>query len=60
MIILNKKNRTTTSIKFGNGIPYISFNALEQTGMVVNAFSRCGGVSVGCLESMNLGFNREI
>ncbi|MEI3323215.1 MAG: peptidoglycan editing factor PgeF [Eubacterium sp.] len=59
MIILNKKNRTTTSIKFGNGIPYISFNALEQTGMVVNAFStRQGGVSVGCLESMNLGFNR--
>lgn len=51
MIILNKKNRTTTSIKFGNGIPYISFNALEQTGMVVNAFStRQGGVSVGCLE----------
>ena len=30
MIILNKKNRTTTSIKFGNGIPYISFNALEH------------------------------
>lgn len=59
MIIVNKKNRTTTSIKFGNGIPYISFNALEQTGMVVNAFStRQGGVSVGCLESMNLGFNR--
>lgn len=59
MIILNKMNRTTTSIKFGNGIPYISFNALEQTGMVVNAFStRQGGVSVGCLESMNLGFNR--
>lgn len=59
MIILNKKNRTTTSIKFGNVIPYISFNALEQTGMVVNAFStRQGGVSVGCLESMNLGFNR--
>ena len=59
MIILNKKNRTTTSIKFGNGIPYISFNVLEQTGMVVNAFStRQGGVSVGCLESMNLGFNR--
>lgn len=59
MIILNKKNRTTTSIKFGDGIPYISFNALEQTGMVVNAFStRQGGVSVGCLESMNLGFNR--
>ena len=59
MIILKKKNRTTTSIKFGNGIPYISFNALEQTGMVVNAFStRQGGVSVGCLESMNLGFNR--
>jgi len=59
MIILNKKNRTTTSIKFGNGIPYISFNALELTGMVVNAFStRQGGVSVGCLESMNLGFNR--
>ena len=42
MIILNKKNRTTTSIKFGNGIPYISFNALEQTGMVVNAFSKTG------------------
>ena len=59
MIILNKKTRTTTSIKFGNGIPYLSFNAFEQTGMVVNAFStRQGGVSVGCLESMNLGFNR--
>lgn len=59
MIILNKKNRTTTSIKFGNGIPYISFNALENTGMVVNAFStRQGGVSKGDLSTMNLGFNR--
>lgn len=59
MIILNKKNRSVTSIKFGNNIPYISFDALEKTGLVVNVFTtRQGGVSEGCLSKLNLGFAR--
>lgn len=59
MIILNKINRSVTSIKFGNNIPYISFNALEKTGLVVNAFTtRQGGVSEGYLSKLNLGFGR--
>lgn len=41
------------------GVPYLSFPALEKSGMVRHGFStRYGGVSTGCYESMNLSFSR--
>lgn len=50
----------TTTIKYGkNGVPYISFDILEKTGLVFDGFStRVGGVSEGYLSSLNLGFGR--
>lgn len=41
------------------GVPYLSFDALTQTGLVRHGFStRFGGVSEGCYSTMNLTFNR--
>ena len=41
------------------GVPYLSFKALEDTGMVINGFStRLGGVSEGIYATLNLGMNR--
>lgn len=52
-------NKTTT-VKYGeNEVPYISFDILEKTGLVLNGFStREGGVSKEHLSTMNLGFSR--
>ena len=48
---MNKHNK--------NGLIYYSFKNLDNTGLVKNAFStRLGGVSSGCYESLNLGYNR--
>ena len=53
MYIKKVKNRLTTTIIDGE-VPYISFDILEKTGIVKNAFStRLGGVSDGIYESMN-------
>lgn len=42
-----------------NGVPYFAFENLENTGLVRHGFStRLGGVSEGCLSSMNLSFTR--
>lgn len=42
-----------------NGVPYFVFDNLENTGLVRHGFStRLGGVSEGCLSSMNLSFTR--
>ena len=42
-----------------NGLPYFVFENLENTGLVRHGFStRLGGVSEGCLSSMNLSFTR--
>lgn len=41
------------------GVPFLSFKALEETGIVVNGFStRLGGVSQGKLASMNFSVAR--
>ena len=46
-------------IKEKDGVTWLSFPRLEQTGIVLQAFStRLGGCSKGFLESMNLGFSR--
>lgn len=59
-IKLNRKRRNTTTIKYKNGVPYISYNALEKIPWMTHGFStRAGGVSEGCLSSMNLGHGRN-
>ena len=41
------------------GVPYLSFPALEQTGLVNHGFStRLGGVSKGCWSTMNISTTR--
>lgn len=43
-----------------SGVPYLSFSALEETGMVKQGFStRYGGVSTGVYSSMNLSYSRK-
>ncbi len=45
--------------RYREGVPYLSFAALEKSGMVKHGFStRYGGVSTGCYASMNLSFTR--
>lgn len=45
--------------KENNGVPYLAFPALEETGMVAHAFStRLGGVSEGRFSTMNFTFTR--
>ena len=59
-IKLNRKRRNTTTIKYKNGVPYISYKALEKIPWITHGFStRAGGVSEGCLSSMNLGHGRN-
>ncbi|MDO5415992.1 MAG: peptidoglycan editing factor PgeF [Lachnospiraceae bacterium] len=42
------------------GVPYLSFKALEDTGMVVNGFStRMGGASTGKFATMNFSYRRQ-
>lgn len=58
-IKLNKYNRNTTKLNIKEGVPYISFHALDKIPWIKNGFStRAGGVSTGCLSSLNLGFTR--
>ena len=41
------------------GVPYLSFDVLEKTGLVINGFStRLGGVSKGDCASMNFSYTR--
>lgn len=46
-------------INQSRGLKYITFDNIEKTGMVRHFFStRCGGVSKGEFESLNLSFTR--
>ena len=59
MNIIWKKDIEKLDIKEKDGVTWFSFPRLEQTGIVLQAFStRLGGCSKGFLESMNLGFSR--
>lgn len=59
-ILLNKKNINSTKIKFYQGVPYISYKALENIPWLCHGFStRMGGVSKEHLSSMNLGHERD-
>ena len=42
-----------------NGVPYLSFSVLEETGLVLNGFStRLGGASRGKYATMNFAWNK--
>ncbi|MCC8027443.1 MAG: peptidoglycan editing factor PgeF [Clostridium sp.] len=44
----------------GAGVPFLSFKALDETGMVTNGFStRLGGASRGKFATMNFSYNRK-
>lgn len=56
---LNKYSGSTTKLNIKNDVPYISFNPLDKIPWIKNGFStRAGGVSLGHLSSLNLGFTR--
>ena len=53
------KGRPQTRLEEREGVPFLVFPALEQTGIVVHGFStRLGGVSEGIFSTMNLSFTR--
>ena len=60
MIPWNYKNEKNIFIqREENGVPYLSFAALEETGLVVNGFStRLGGTSKGKYATMNFAWNK--
>ena len=56
-----KDERNVLETKYKNHVAYLSFPALEETGLVKHGFStRLGGVSEGVWSSMNLSFTREM
>ena len=55
-----KDDRKVFSNVERGGVPYLSFTALEDTGMVVNGFStRLGGASKGRFATMNFSYSRK-
>lgn len=53
------KSKDVLEIKNADGVPYLSYPMLEETGLVIQGFStRLGGVSQDHLSSMNLSFSR--
>ena len=45
--------------KDSTGVPYLSFKALDDTGLAVNGFStRMGGASRGKFATMNFSYSR--
>lgn len=57
---LKRKNgQRVLTVKEEGGIPYLTFPSFEKLGGIRHGFStRLGGVSEGCLSSMNLSFTR--
>lgn len=56
---LRKENRNPMTEITRNGVTYLSFPALEESGMVRHGFStRMGGVSKGPYSTMNFSFTR--
>lgn len=54
-----KESNTAVTEKTGEGVTWLSFPALEETGLVTHAFStRMGGVSKGVYSTMNLSYTR--
>ena len=59
MKIKYKNQEHIFDIKEKNGVPYLSYPVLEETGIVKHGFStRLGGVSGGCWSTMNISTTR--
>lgn len=60
MIPWNYKNENKVFMnREKNGVPYLSFTVLEETGLVLNGFStRLGGASRGKYATMNFAWNK--
>lgn len=57
--IYKDDRRVFSNVERG-GVPYLSFKALEDMGMVVNGFStRLGGASKGRFATMNFSYSRK-
>lgn len=57
---IKKNNKNTLEQIDRDGVTYLSFPALEQTGLVSHAFStKFGGVSEGIYATMNFSFTRD-
>lgn len=55
----DRSGRDGVAMRERNGVPYLVFPVLEETGMVAHAFStRLGGVSEGKFAAMNFTFTR--
>lgn len=56
---IRKNGREPLAVREQHGVTYLSFPALEDTGLVKHAFStRLGGVSEGQYATMNFSFSR--
>jgi YfiH family protein len=57
---LKRKDNATTQLRFhGGALPYFSFPALDEAGLV-NAFTtKKGGISKGVFAELDLGFTKE-
>lgn len=59
MLLKRKTCAKTLKLQEKNGVPYLIFPSLENTGLVRHAFStRLGGCSMGDLATMNLSSTR--
>ena len=53
------KGRPQTKLEEREGVPFLMFPVLEETGIVVHGFStRLGGISEGIFSTMNVSFTR--
>ncbi len=52
------RQENSTHLHNKNGVIYITFDKLDRAGVVHGFSTRIGGVSKGCLGSMNLSFHR--
>lgn len=52
------RHGNSTHLHNKNGVIYITFDKLDRAGVVHGFSTRIGGVSKGCLGSMNLSFHR--
>jgi hypothetical protein len=59
MKFIRKEGTQTTELRERQGVPFLIFPKIEETGIVTHGFStRMGGVSTGIFTSMNLSFTR--
>lgn len=59
MYLIRKYDKPVMELKENNGIPYLTFPKLDETGMVLQAFStRIGGVSTGYLGELNFSYGQ--